>query len=930
MTRLPIFLFFTFGLAFFSDENKEKTLSALTLLKIEDEVPVVAPTDFDTLSIDEKVKMLVMLHIKSAKEFDQLDEKATPMFFSDSKLLREVKLKKGIGLKIASMHFFDSDLPSNLLLGSTDELDFVERKYEELTDRVTRFGINVVLTQEYKQLFFNGEMNTSSFTQSPYLNQKYWRKAQARANAEGLYLGGIGFFTGLQNNSQSLSSLQTFHFAGLRELARNELSFVQIENEFCSLLDTVPAAFSEKILKDIIREDQGYNGILIGPSLAASPNSDQANLALEGMKAGLDMVVVGAENHQETLEVLSKYFKRHKKRLDEKARKLYEFKKKNKAISSLNDKKELLPYPFAYQATANSLVLLKNSSKVLPRLSLNQPTGLVSNNPDGIKSLIDQYKEATLIVNNYSISIPHQKLLFVDAEDLDLTSFEQKTIKVKRPDQNFVLLIDQADIYAERGDDFNLFDAVIVLPNYDFLSKSLAIQAIFGSVNLKGKLPFYLNPSYPTFSGEELQSINRMKYTDPKYLGLSDDILSRIDSIATNGVKLGAFPGCQVQMAWGGHVVYQKAFGKIDDQRKTDNHTKVIYDLASITKIAGSTVGLMKLQSDKQFSLNSKLGEHLPVLTKDSEYAGILLKDMMAHQAGLPGWIPFYIKTIVSKQPSPELYSYKAILGKSTPVAKDLFILDSYVDTIYAKILAQNLKTRKYLYSDLGYYFVKKIIEKKSNKKMEDFLYESFYQPMGLQTMGYNPLNRFDLDRIAATENDKQFRKQTVHGYVHDPGAAMLGGVCGHAGIFATANDLSILMQMVLNGGYYGGKQYIKPEVIKEYTALQFPKTNRRGAGFDKPKLHTGGGTCADEASPESYGHSGFTGTLTWLDPKVNLNYVFLSNRVNPDAENWKIVKMDIRTDIQSIMYKALKQAKYENYLTNKKDEDVLLKSRNL
>jgi len=210
---------------------------------------------------------------------------------------------------------------------------------------------------------------------------------------------------------------------------------------------------------------------------------------------------------------------------------------------------------------------------------------------------------------------------------------------------------------------------------------------------------------------------------------------------------------------------------------------------------------------------------------------------------------------------------------------------------------------KKYKYSDLGYYFVKKIVEKQTGTTLDDYVMQNFYQPMGLKTMGYHPLDRFDISRIAPTEVDTYFRYQTVHGYVHDMGAAMTDGVGGHAGVFSNAHDLAAMMQMFLNGGVYGGERYLSEEVVNEYTSCQFCPSNRRGAGFDKPVTSLDGGPTCDKVSLSSYGHSGFTGTQTWADPKHGINYVFISNRVYPDAENWKILKMDIRTNIQAAIY---------------------------
>ena len=270
---------------------------------------------------------------------------------------------------------------------------------------------------------------------------------------------------------------------------------------------------------------------------------------------------------------------------------------------------------------------------------------------------------------------------------------------------------------------------------------------------------------------------------------------------------------------------------------------------------------------------------------------------MMAHQAGFVAWIPFYRKTLLNNQLNEDIYSTKKSNQFSMHVANNIFMNRDYVDSMYQWIYTTQLKSKTYRYSDLCFYFMKKILEKKTGSSLDQYLENGIYKELGLQTMCYNPLRFTDPSRIAPTEEDKIYRNQLVHGYVHDQGAAMLGGVGGHAGLFSNAYDLAVLMQLFLNKGTYAGKEYLKPSTVEQFTKQQY-SNNRRGAGFDRPKTE-GGGTCDKSCSQKSYGHSGFTGTLAWADPANEVIVVFLSNRVYPDAQNWKIVKMNTRTDIQ-------------------------------
>ena len=272
----------------------------------------------------------------------------------------------------------------------------------------------------------------------------------------------------------------------------------------------------------------------------------------------------------------------------------------------------------------------------------------------------------------------------------------------------------------------------------------------------------------------------------------------------------------------------------------------------------------------------------------------------------------FFFFLMIRRPPRSTLFPYTTLFRSgifSVRVAEKLFIRNDYKDSILLKIASSPLRKKKeYLYSDLGFYFMREIVEKLTGEPIENYVMKSFYAPLGLPAMCYNPRLYYDLDRIVPTENDTIFRKQLIRGDVHDPGAAMMGGVGGHAGVFADANDLAVFMQMLLWGGEYGGRRYLDSSVINEFTKCQFcDEDNRRGAGFDRPEMdYTKEGPTCRCISGKSFGHTGFTGTLAWADPDKNVVYIFLSNRINPDADNKKLVKMNIRTEIQEAIYNAI------------------------
>jgi CubicO group peptidase (beta-lactamase class C family) len=314
---------------------------------------------------------------------------------------------------------------------------------------------------------------------------------------------------------------------------------------------------------------------------------------------------------------------------------------------------------------------------------------------------------------------------------------------------------------------------------------------------------------------------------------------------------------------------------------------------------------MMKLVDEGRIRPGDTLGKFLPML-KGSNKSSLLVRDVMAHQAGLQDWIPFYKSTLRNGMPDPGIYQAEPSDEFPVRVAQNIYIRKDYPGVIYQKIIdAPLLTSRDYKYSDLGFYLLRLVVENVSKQPFDRFLDSVFYKPLGLSSIGFTPRDRIALTRIIPTEYDEEFRKQLLWGDVHDQGAAMLGGISGHAGLFSNAYDLAVLLQMLLQDGNYGGKQYISPETIRQFTRVQFPGNgNRRGLGFDKPALnHLLDGPACNGASPESFGHSGFTGTYLWADPANGLIYVFLSNRVYPSTANHKLSELNIRTNIHQSIY---------------------------
>lgn len=390
----------------------------------------------------------------------------------------------------------------------------------------------------------------------------------------------------------------------------------------------------------------------------------------------------------------------------------------------------------------------------------------------------------------------------------------------------------------------------------------------------------------------------------------SELLNKKIDSLMQQALALKAMPGGQILVARNQKVIFHKAYGYQSYSDTTKVKLSDLYDLASITKITSALPALMKLKDEGKFSLEAGIDTYLPYF-KNSNKAGVSMREILAHQAGFKSWIPYW-KTTLRKNGT---YKWKTIKRDSSArfpvkITEDMWLFRDYKKEIFKQIKKSKLeKDKKYLYSGLVFYLLPSVVEKISNEEFTDYLDDNFYTPLGASTLTYNPNLKYKLNRIVPTENDFFFRKSTVRGNGHDEGAIMMSGISGNAGLFSNANDLAKIMQMYLNRGSYGGERFVSKATIEEFTKYQFPENgNRRGLGFDKPSLgeRSLNGNTAISASDASYGHTGFTGTMVWMDPETKLLFVFLSNRVHPTRDNMLLYKLDTRTNIQQVLYDAI------------------------
>lgn len=451
---------------------------------------------------------------------------------------------------------------------------------------------------------------------------------------------------------------------------------------------------------------------------------------------------------------------------------------------------------------------------------------------------------------------------------------------------------------------FNFGNALVCgYEEHPWAWKSTA-QLLFGVLPFKGKLPVSVSPGMPAGTGLFTSAGFDLRLIDPGHLGLTPRDFRRIDSIAEQALKLGAMPGAQLLLARGHEVFYMRSYGHVDQQRTQPVTQATVYDLASLTKVLATGVGTMLRYDQKQLPIDSSLGFFLPEI-RGTALGNQSLRALLAHQAGLPAFVPFWKRTFKNGKPDTAWYTDSTGLR----VAEGLYARSLLADSLFQWVLQQPLQPGKYVYSDLGLQLAWEILERGTEKSPDTWLQEQIYNPLQLRNLGYQPRKHLPLALIAPTENESEFRQQLLRGDVHDPMAALLGGVAGHAGLFANAADVARLATPLARRGLYGKKQYFDAETIVLFTSPQFVN-NRRALLWDRPESERGKASPVGPlASPYSFGHSGFTGTLLWIDPQADLTFIFLSNRVHPSATPNRLAELNVRTQLLDEALRLVKQA---------------------
>lgn len=563
---------------------------------------------------------------------------------------------------------------------------------------------------------------------------------------------------------------------------------------------------------------------------------------------------------------------------------------------------------------ANNTVLLNNQENTIPLLNLDKKNiasvSLGLSNQAVFDSLLNKYSRIGIFSSaDYSTSSTLN-----DLED-DLKYFN--TVIISLPSAalndarnlNFILSVAKSKqviiaLFGE-GRTLNMLDGlkapIIWTEQNTPVAAAVIPQMIFGGIAVSHKLSSNFSAKYTLGTGYTTTAI-RLKYTLPEDANVNADNLKEIDNIAMEAIQARATPGIVVLVAKNGKVIFNKAYGNHTYDKTYPDRLTDIFDLASLTKTTATTPTIMRLVQERKLNLDTNIGAYIP-RARITPMNNIQVREVMLHQAGFIPYIPFHNNIQTGD------YSPDSSAAYPTRVADNYFIRKNYFkDVMWPKMLNSPIKTRgSYVYSDISMYVMKEIAERISGIPLDQYVQDNFYKPLGMQTAGFLPRNRFAKDQIVPTEQDTYFRKTLLQGYVHDQGAALAGGISGHAGLFASANDVAIIYQMLLNKGSYGGQQYFTAQTVDMFTAKQ-SDVSRRGLGFDRWDPDLTKKYPSETASPQTYGHTGYTGTCVWVDQSRGLVYIFLSNRVYPGVSD-KLGNLKIRGRIQDVIGKAIDKA---------------------
>lgn len=943
-----------------------------TFFKDSDKENVWVDSIYNKMSAREKIGQLFMISAYSnrdsvhTKEVSALiqDYKVGGLIFFQGGPVRQAKLTNlyqskskvplfiaidgewGLGMRLDSTYIY----PWNMTLGAIQDLSLIENVGRNMANENKRIGIH---------FNFAPVLDINTNPKNPIIGNRSFGEDKVNVSNRAIALmkgvQGQGVFcTGKHFPGHGDTSVDSHKALPLIDFSKERLELVELypykktfDEGLVSVMvahlnipslepqANIPSSASYNIVTNLLQKELGFNGLIFTDGLAmkgATNFKGPGDLEIAVLLAGND-IFLGPDNVPEAFQKLEEAYAQGiitEERLAHSVKKIlhYKFKaglNKYKPIDMNNINGDLNPAQndaLHYKLYENAITVLKNEKEILPIKNLDQKIAYVKLGDDVNSTFVTTLKKYTEIteVSNTNIDSLNQELKNYDTVIIGFHKLNKTWEKQNFTDTELLWLQEIAkhnkvilDIFTKPYSllpitNFDDIEGLVVSYQNSAISQVVSAEILFGAVDAKGKLPVSINDSFKVNDGLSTEKINRLGFTTPENVGMNSAVLSKIDAIAQKAIDGKMTPGMQVLAARKGKVFFQKSYGyqTYDNQKKVSNSD--LYDVASISKMISTLPNVMQLYDKNKVTLDTKLKDMVPFFTHTNK-ENIIFKDLLTHYAGLQAWIPFYKATLDSDgKPSPKYYRKTADSKFSTKVADSLFIRNDYHDTIMKIIAKSPVAVKKeYKYSDFTFIILKEYLEKKTHKKLEDLSKENFFSTLGMNNTLYNPLNKFDKNSIAPTEIDTYFRHQLIQGYVHDMAAAMEGGVAGHAGIFSNAMDVAKMMQLFLQKGNYGGKHYFSEQTFNAFNTCYYKdKGIQRGLGFDK-RISKGGPTCGC-VSEASFGHTGFTGNIAWVDPETEIVYVFLSNRTYPEVVNDenKLSKGKIREDIQKIIQEAV------------------------
>ncbi|MDR1090481.1 MAG: serine hydrolase [Prevotella sp.] len=742
-----------------------------------------------------------------------------------------------------------------------------------------------------------------------------------------------------------------------KKYIKSGLSGVMVGHLYIPVLDVKkqPSSLSEAIVTDLLQEELGFSGLIFTDGLQMKGVSGEDNYCVRALQSGND-ILLGPVSVAKEFNAVKKAVADGiitEAQIEAKCKKVLAYKyilgvNKFSPIST-DSLVQKLNTPHAEwvnrQLNKNAVTLLKNDSKVIPLKELDKrkiaAVSVGESSGNAFHTTLLKYAGITCfnvsgsdgLLNLKKTLEPYNTIIIsIHGNRINADAAIQNVCRGKETILSFFMNPYRMSYYAAA---IGNADGVMLVYENTPLAQDYAAQAVFGGNSISGKVPVTVKGVFKEGEGIETKKV-RLGYSVPEEVGIESSRLDGIGSIVREGIKDKAFPGCQILIAKDGDVIYSKSFGSYTYDGKQAVANDNIYDLASMTKASATLPAVMKLYDDSKLKLSTPLSTYVEPL-KGTDKAHITVRDALFHESRLPSFIPYYLMAIDQTSYEGRLfnstrtalysnefdtgtwtrsdYKYKPDIISATPkagflpLADNMYVNKTYNDTIIAAIANSKLTKRKrYLYSCLNFMLLKEVVEKVAKENLDTFLQENYFSKLGAVTTTYNPLAGFDKNRIVPTEYDGFLRKQLIQGYVHDEGAAFMGGVSGNAGLFSNANDLAKLYQMWLNKGTYGGEKYLSEKTCLLFTGIR-SSISRRGLGFDKPEMRTNKPSPAGLSTPAgTYGHTGFTGTCFWIDPDNNLIYIFLSNRVYEKRTHKQLMSAGIRQRIQEEIYKAMRK----------------------